>query len=61
MLQWRSLIEEARQTGHKSSKPDLIIGPTAEVYDPAAVSSVASHYEKARVPVVNPWLAAAGL
>jgi toxin FitB len=61
MLQWRLPIEERRRTGHRSSKPDLIIEPIAQAYGPALVSSVTSDYEKARVPVVNPWLAAAGL
>jgi predicted nucleic acid-binding protein len=60
MLRWRLPIEEGRRNAHRSSKPDLIIGPTAKVYGPALVSSVTSDYEKARVRVVDPWRAAAG-
>jgi toxin FitB len=61
MLKWRLLIEEGRKTGHTFSQPDLIIGATALEHGLTIVSRDTSDYERARVPVVNPWLAAAAL
>src|SRR6516165_6492787 len=61
MLKWRLLVEEGRKIGHTFSQPDLIIGATALEHGLTVVSRDTSDYEKARVPVVNPWLAAAGL
>ena len=61
MLKWRLLIEEGRKVGHTFSQPDLIIGATALEHGLTVVSRNTSKYEKARVPVVNPWLAAATL
>jgi predicted nucleic acid-binding protein len=61
MLKWRLLIEEGRKVGHTFSQPDLIIGATALEHGLTVVSRNTSEYEKARVPVVNPWLAAATL
>jgi hypothetical protein len=61
MLQWRLPIGEGCGTGRDFSQPDPMIGATGPEYDPAVVSRVTSDYEKARVPVVNPWLAAAAL
>ena len=61
MLKWRLLIEEGRKIGHTFSQPDLIIGATALEYGLTVVSRDTSDYEKARVPIVNPWLDATAL
>ena len=61
VLKWRLLVEEGRKIGHTFSQPDLIIGATALEHGLTVASRDISDYEKARVPVVNPWLAAAGL
>jgi toxin FitB len=61
MLQWRLLIEEGRKIMHTFSQPDPIIGATALEHGLTVVSKDASDYEKARMPAVNPGLAAAGL
>jgi predicted nucleic acid-binding protein len=61
MLRWRLLIEKGRKTVQAISQTDLMSGAIALEYGLAVVSSVTSDYEKARVPAVNPWLAAAGL
>ena len=61
VLKWRLLVEEGRKIGHTFSQPDLIIGATALEHGLTVASRDISDYEKARVPAVNPWLAAAGL
>lgn len=55
MLKWRLLVEEGRKTGYTFSQPDLIIAATALHYGLTLVSRDTSEYEKANVPVLNPW------
>ena len=55
MLKWRLLVEEGGKTGHTSSQPDLIIAATAIHHGLTVVTRDRSEYEKAHVPVVNPW------
>lgn len=55
MLKWRLLVEEGRRSGHTFSQPDLIIAATALEYGLTVVTRDAGDYDKARVPVVNPW------
>lgn len=55
MLQWRLLVEEGRKTGHTFSQPDLLIAATATHYGLTVVTRDRSDYDKAHVPVVNPW------
>jgi len=55
MLKWRLLVEEGRKTGHTFSQPDLIIAATATHHGLAVVTRDRSDYDKAHVPVVNPW------
>ena len=55
MLKWRVLVEEGRKTGHTFSQPDLIIAATAIHYGLSVVTRDRSDYDKARVPVLNPW------
>ena len=57
MLKWRLLVEEGRKTGHTFSQPDLIIAATAIHHGLTVVTRDRSEYDKARVPVVNPWQA----
>ena len=59
-LTHRVLPKEGRKIGHTFSQPDLIIGATALEHGLTVASRDISDYEKARVPAVNPWLAAAG-
>jgi toxin FitB len=61
MLKWRLLVEEGRKTGHTFSQPDLIIGATALEHGLTLVSKDTADYERAHVPVINPWLSAAAL
>lgn len=55
MFKWRLLVEEGRKAGHTFSQPDLIIAATALHHDLTVVSRDTNDYEKARVPVINPW------
>lgn len=56
MLKWRLLVEEGRKSGHTFSQPDLIIAATAQHHGLTVASRDIDHYEKARVPVFNPWI-----
>ncbi len=59
MFKWRLLVAEGRKTGHTFSQPDLIIAATALEYGLTVVSRDTAEYRKARVPLLNPWDAAA--
>lgn len=56
MFKWRLLVEEGRQAGHTYSQPDLIIAATALCNGLTVVTSDTAEFERARVPVLNPWL-----
>jgi hypothetical protein len=55
MLKWRILVEEGRKIGHTFSQPDLIIAATAIHHNLTVVTRDRSDYDKAHVPVMNPW------
>ncbi len=55
MLKWRLLVEEGRKAGHTFSQPDLIIAATALCQGLTVVTRDTADYEKARVPLFNPW------
>ena len=55
MFKWRLLVEEDRKARHTFSQPDLIIAATALHHGLTLVSRDTSDFEKARVPVFNPW------
>jgi toxin FitB len=57
MLKWRLLIEDGRKRGYTYSQPDLIIGATALEHGLTVVSRDTREYERAGIPIVNPWLA----
>ena len=56
MLKWRLLVEDGRKSGHTFSQPDLIIAATALHHGLTVVSRDVADFERARCPVVNPWL-----
>jgi len=56
MFKWRLLVEDGRKIGHTFSQPDLILAATALHYGLTIASRDVSDYQKARVPVFNPWL-----
>jgi predicted nucleic acid-binding protein len=55
MLKWRLLVEEGRKVGHTFAQPDLIIAATASHHGLTIVSRNTSDFERAHVPVLNPW------
>ncbi|HEY4159027.1 MAG TPA: type II toxin-antitoxin system VapC family toxin [Polyangiaceae bacterium] len=55
MLKWRLLVGGGRKVGHTFSQPDLLIAATALHHGLTVVSRDTADYEKARVPIVNPW------
>jgi hypothetical protein len=57
MFRWRLLVEEGRRQGHTFSQPDLIIAATALQHGIAVVTRDVADYQRARVPLLNPWLA----
>ena len=59
MFKWRLLVEEGRKSGHTYSQPDLIIAATAVQHGLTVVTRDTADYEKARVPLLNPWLGTA--
>lgn len=56
MLKWRVLLEEGRRIGHTFSQPDLIIASTALHHGLTVVTRDRNDYDRARVPVLNPWV-----
>jgi predicted nucleic acid-binding protein len=57
MFRWRVLVEDGRKAGHTFSQPDLIIAATALEHGLVVVSRDTRDYEKAGVPVLDPWTA----
>jgi toxin FitB len=55
MFKSRLLVEDGRKAGDTFSQPDLIIAATALEHGLTVVSRDTSDYERARVPVLNPW------
>jgi predicted nucleic acid-binding protein len=55
LLKWRTLMDAGRKTGHTYSHPDLVIAATALYHGLGIVTRDRSDFEKAGVPVVNPW------
>jgi predicted nucleic acid-binding protein len=55
MLKWRMMVERGRKAGHTFSQPDLIIAATAIHHGLTVVTRDRSDFDKAGVPVVNPW------
>jgi len=56
MLKWRLLVEEGRKVRHTFSQPDLIIAATALLHGLTLVTRDVTDYERAKVPVFNPWI-----
>jgi predicted nucleic acid-binding protein len=56
MFKWRLMVEDGRKMRHTFSQPDLIIAATALHHGLTVVSRDARDYQKARTPVLNPWI-----
>lgn len=55
MLKWRLLVEEGRKAGYTFAQPDLLIAATALHHGLTVVSRNTAHFERANVPVLDPW------
>jgi predicted nucleic acid-binding protein len=55
IFKWRMLVEAGRKSGHTHSQPDLFIAATALHHGLTIVSRDSKDYDRARVPVLNPW------
>jgi predicted nucleic acid-binding protein len=55
MFKWRVPVEDDRKAGCTFSQPDLNIAATALEHGLTVVSRDPTDYERARVPVLNPW------
>ena len=55
MLRWRLMVEAGRKQRHTYSQPDLIIGATALHHGLTVVTRDTHDYERAGVPVLDPW------
>ena len=55
MFKWRLLVETGRKAGHTFSQPDLIIAATALHHGLTVVTRDRSDYDRAGVPVLDPW------
>jgi hypothetical protein len=55
MFKWRLLVETGRKARHTFSQPDLIIAATALLHGLTVVTRDRSDYDRAGVPVLNPW------
>lgn len=56
MLKWRLMVEGGRRAGHTFSQPDLVIAASAAHYGLTVVTRDVSDFDRAKVPVLNPWL-----
>lgn len=56
LFKWRLLVEEGRKIGHTFSQPDLFIAATALHHGLTLVSRDVDDYERAHVPLLNPWV-----
>jgi toxin FitB len=55
LVKWRLLLEDGRKTGHTYSHPDLLIAATAQHHGFTVVTRDRRDFDKAGVPVFNPW------
>ena len=55
LLKWRLLLESGRKTGHTYSHPDLLLAATAQQHGFTVVTRDRKDFDKAGVPVLNPW------
>jgi toxin FitB len=56
MFKWRLLVEQGRKAGHTFSQPDLIIAATALHHGLTVVSRDIGDFQKASLPLFNPWI-----
>jgi predicted nucleic acid-binding protein len=55
LLAWRRLIYDGQKARYTYSQPDALIAATAIVHDLAVVTRNVDDFDRAGVPVINPW------
>jgi len=55
LLRWRLLMEQGRKAGHTYSHPDLLLAATALEHRLTVVTRDRSDFDRAGVPVFDPW------
>ena len=56
MFKWRLLVEDGRKARYTFAQPDLIIAATALCHGLTVATRDTDDFERARAPVVNPWI-----
>jgi predicted nucleic acid-binding protein len=56
ILTWRRMVERGRQQGYTFSQPDLFIAAIASMHNLCVVTRNVKDFEKAEVPVFDPFL-----
>lgn len=56
ILQWRWFVEKGRKENYTFSQPDLFIAAIAKVHGLCVATRNVKDFEKAEVPVFNPFL-----
>ncbi|MGB3494719.1 MAG: type II toxin-antitoxin system VapC family toxin [Elainellaceae cyanobacterium] len=56
ILVWRRMVEKGRKQGHTFSQPDLFIAAIASFHSLCVVTRNVTDFEKAEVPILNPFL-----
>ncbi len=56
LLRWRLTLEARNKQGQSFTTPDLLIAVTALEHDLVVASRDVRPFERAGVPVLNPWL-----
>lgn len=55
LFQWRLILENGRKSGHTFSEPDSLIAATAMCHEMTVVTRDRADFDRARVPVLDPW------
>ncbi len=55
VVRWRLLTEGGRKVGYTYSNPDLLLAATALEHGLTVVTRDRSDFDRAQVPVFNPW------
>lgn len=57
LLAWRQLVVEGQRARYTYSQPDALIAATARVHGLAVVTRNVEDFERAGLPILNPWIA----
>ena len=55
LVRWKLLADRGSKAGYTFSQPDLLLAATADQYGLTVVSRDTTPFERAKVPVLDPW------